>query len=80
MPYHCPHCRATVLSRRNKLCSHCHEPLPAAVVFTPGQVRAIEAEEAARTQAAQRRAEEKQIQQSKSRNSGDGGGGWPIGC
>lgn len=79
MPYRCPHCRATVLSRRNRLCALCHEPLPAEIVFPPDQIRAIEADEAARTQAALQRSEEKQIQLAKLRASADPGGSGFVG-
>ena len=48
MAYHCPASSRAILSRRNKLCSFCGEPLPAELVFTPAQIEEIEAEERAR--------------------------------
>ena len=38
MAYRCPACNRTILSRRNKLCSFCREPLPAELLFTPGVI------------------------------------------
>ncbi len=45
MDYHCPACSRTILSRGNKLCSFCREPLPAEVRFTPAEVEEMEADE-----------------------------------
>jgi hypothetical protein len=43
MAYHCPACSRAILSRRNKLCGFCGEPLPAELLFTPAQIETIEA-------------------------------------
>ena len=42
----CPACNYTILSRRNKLCSFCQEPLPADLLFTPAEIELQEAQRA----------------------------------
>jgi predicted amidophosphoribosyltransferase len=59
MAYHCPACSRAILSRRNKLCSFCGEPLPAELLFTPAQIAKIEAAERARALASKLRAEQR---------------------
>jgi predicted amidophosphoribosyltransferase len=59
MAYHCPACSRATLSRRNKLCSFCGEPLPAELLFTPAQIEKIEAAERARALASKLRAEQR---------------------
>ena len=57
MAYRCPGCSRVILSRRNKLCGFCGEPLPAELLFTPAQIEEIEAAERARALASKLRAE-----------------------
>jgi predicted amidophosphoribosyltransferase len=57
MAYRCPACSRVILSRRNKLCGFCGEPLPAELLFTPAQIEEIEAAERARALASKLRAE-----------------------
>jgi hypothetical protein len=78
MPYHCPACSRKLLSRRNKLCGFCQSPLPAELLFTPGQVEAIEAEERARKLAFELRQEERRREAAK-RIAASGGDGGAIG-
>ena len=59
MAYHCPACSRKILSRRNKLCSFCGEPLPAEVLFTPAEVEEIEAAERERALARKLREDER---------------------
>jgi predicted amidophosphoribosyltransferase len=59
MAYHCPACSRAILSRRNKLCGFCGEPLPAELLFTPAQIEKIEAAERARALASKLRAEQR---------------------
>jgi predicted amidophosphoribosyltransferase len=59
MAYHCPTCSRAILSRRNKLCGFCGEPLPAELLFTPAEIEKIEAEEQARALASKLRAEKR---------------------
>ena len=59
MAYRCPACERTILSRRNKLCGFCREPLPAELLFTPAEVEAIEAAERERALARELREKER---------------------
>jgi uncharacterized Zn finger protein (UPF0148 family) len=59
MAYHCPACSRPILSRRNKLCSFCQEPLPAELLFTPAEVQEIEAAERERALARKLEAEKR---------------------
>ena len=59
MAYHCPACSLAILSRRNKLCGFCGEPLPAELLFTPAQIEKIEADEKARSLASKLREEKR---------------------
>jgi hypothetical protein len=59
MAYHCPACSRAILSRRNKLCGFCGEPLPAELLLTPAQIEKIEAAERARALAAKLREEKR---------------------
>ena len=76
MAFHCPHCQAVVLSRRNKLCGFCQEPLPVEIVLTPAQIAAIEAEEQERETARKLRDEERAKAAAKARLTDSGGGGF----
>ncbi len=42
MKLRCPSCDRTILSRRNKLCSFCREPLPGELLFTASEIEAQE--------------------------------------
>ncbi len=64
MAYHCPACSRAILSRRNKLCSFCGEPLPAELLLTAAQIETIEAAERARGLASKLR-EEKRAEAAK---------------
>lgn len=70
----CPSCSRPILSRRNKLCGFCQEPLPTELVFTPEQVAAIEAEEHERESARKLRDEERAKAAAKARFTDSGGG------
>ena len=59
MAYHCPACSRKILSRRNKLCGFCREPLPAELLFTPAEVEEIEMAERERELASKLREEER---------------------
>lgn len=59
MAYLCPACNRTILSRRNKRCGFCGEPLPAELLFTPAEVEAIEAAERERSRARELREKER---------------------
>ena len=63
-----------MLSRRNKLCSFCREPLPAELLFTPAEVEKIEATERARALASKLR-EEERLAAAKRNSSMDYSGG-----
>jgi hypothetical protein len=78
MAYHCPACSRAILSRRNKLCSFCGNPLPAELLFTPAEVEKIEAAERERALASKRREEERE-EAAKRRFDAfvDPGGGYP---
>jgi hypothetical protein len=67
MAYHCPACGRTILSRRNKLCDFCREPLPAELLFTPAEVEGIEAAERERALDRKLR-EEERVKEFKTRN------------
>jgi uncharacterized Zn finger protein (UPF0148 family) len=72
MALHCPTCKATILSRRNKLCSSCQNPLPAEFLFTAAEVQEIEAAEREREKRRRLREEERLREAAKIRSS-DGG-------
>jgi hypothetical protein len=72
MAYHCPACNRPILSRRNKRCGFCQEPLPAELLFTPAEVEAIEAAEQERALAAVLRGRERL--EAARRNGDDSGG------
>jgi hypothetical protein len=59
MAYHCPACSRAILSRRNKRCGFCGEPLPAELLLTPAQIESIEAAERARALASKLRHEKR---------------------
>ena len=59
MAYRCPACNRAILSRRNKLCGFCREPLPAELLLTPAQIEKIEAAERARALASKLREEKR---------------------
>jgi hypothetical protein len=46
MRLRCPACNRTILSRRNKLCGFCREPLPEELLFTPDEIEAQEMDRA----------------------------------
>jgi uncharacterized Zn finger protein (UPF0148 family) len=73
MAFHCPHCKTVVLSRRNTLCSTCHKPLPADILFTAAQVEEIEVAERERERSRQQREERRQQEAAKARHSEGGG-------
>jgi hypothetical protein len=78
MAYRCPACTRAILSRRNKLCSFCGEPLPAELLFTATEIEVIEAAERERALASKLR-EEARIEAAKriaaaADNSGGYGG------
>lgn len=80
MAYHCPTCRRTILSRRNKLCGFCGKPIPQELLFTAAEVEVIEAAERKRAEASRLRDEER-VKEATRRNasSGEDGGGFPMG-
>jgi hypothetical protein len=78
MAYHCPACSRAILSRRNKLCSFCQEPLPAELLFTQAEIEKIEAAERERALARKRR-EEERILAAKRRADAFVDPGGPIG-
>ena len=73
MAYYCPACNRTILSRRNKRCGFCQEPLPAELLFTPAEVEEIEAGERERALAIKLREEERVKEYAKRYPSSDGG-------
>ena len=74
MAYHCPACSRAILSRRNKLCGFCGEPLPAELLLTPAQIEGIEAAEKARSLASKLRAEKRAEAARRIAAQGDFGG------
>jgi hypothetical protein len=78
MPLRCPSCDRAILSRRNSLCGFCQQPLPAELLFTPAEIKKIEAEERERALARALREETRAREAAKAR-SYDGGGGGDIG-
>ena len=76
MAYHCPTCSRTILSRRNKLCGFCGNPIPEEMLFTAAEIAEIEAAERKRAEASQLREEEREAKRKEAarRNSEDGGG------
>jgi hypothetical protein len=48
MRLRCRNCNHTILSRKNKLCGFCREPLPEELLFTPAEIEAQEMERAAK--------------------------------
>ena len=70
----CPSCERAILSRRNKRCSFCQEPLPDELLFTPAQVEAIEFAERERKRLSDLRDAER-AKAVKQRSMGDFGGG-----
>ncbi|MDG3002238.1 zinc ribbon domain-containing protein [Paludisphaera mucosa] len=73
MAYRCPACGRAILSRRNKLCGFCGEPLPAESLFTTAEVEAIEAAERERALARKLR-EEGRAKAAAKREAEFGGG------
>ncbi len=72
MAYHCPTCDRPILSRRNKLCSFCSNPLPAELLFTSAEIEAIEAAERERALARKLR-DEKRAEARRALTDYDGG-------
>lgn len=75
MAYHCPACSRAILSRRNKLCGFCGEPLPADLLLTPAQIESIEAVERQRALAAKLRQEKRAEAAKRHADSMDFSGG-----
>jgi uncharacterized Zn finger protein (UPF0148 family) len=80
MALHCPTCKATILSRRNKLCCSCQNPLPAELLFTASQVEEIEAAERERENRRRLRQEERLREAAKISSSEGGGSFIGMGC
>lgn len=79
MPYRCPACDRSILSRRIPLCSFCQHPLPAELLFTPAEVEKIEAEEQARALAATLREAERARRAEETKPSDFGGAAFFMG-
>jgi hypothetical protein len=72
MSLHCPNCEARVLSRRNRLCSVCHRPLPAGLLMTPAELEAVEAQERERARQSRLREERRRAAYEQAREYGGG--------
>lgn len=72
MAQHCPHCQARVYSRRNRLCSSCHGPLPAGLLYSPSELEAVEAEERERERQASLREERRRAEAERAMEYGGG--------
>jgi hypothetical protein len=72
MALHCPHCMAVILSRRNQLCSACHNPLPTEILLTPDELAAIEGAEKDREQGRKRREQQHVGDSEKTATFGEG--------
>ena len=44
MEFRCPFCNAPIYSRKNKICGVCEKPLPAELLFSGEQVKALNEE------------------------------------
>jgi predicted amidophosphoribosyltransferase len=75
MAYHCPACSRAILSRRNKLCGFCGEPLPAELLLTAAQIEKIEAAERARALASKLRQERREQAAKRVADAADFSGG-----
>ncbi len=72
MSLHCPHCQARILSRRNRLCSDCHRPLPECALMTPAELEAVESQERNRARQADLREKRRRAAYEQAREYGGG--------